>query len=331
MSARILMSGGWAALVLFLVLCKCIMLKAQLLQVGFYENSCSMAEFIVKQEVAEAFFKDRGVAAGLVRMHFHDCFVRGCDGSVLIDSTPSNTAEKDSPANNPSLRGFEVIDSAKAKLESVCQGVVSCADIVAFAARDSVEITGGISYGVHAGRRDGRISLDTETRSLPPPSFNVDQLTQNFKNMGLSQEEMVTLSGAHTIGRSHCGSFSNRLYNFNSTTSQDPSLDPAYAAQLKLQCPQGSTDASLVMPMNPASPAITDVGYYTDILANRGLFTSDQTLLTNPTTAVQVTLNALSPFLWKSKFANAMVKMGQIGVLTGTAGEIRANCRVINS
>ncbi|KAM3681797.1 hypothetical protein ACJW31_12G025900 [Castanea mollissima] len=302
------------------------------LQVGFYGNSCSLAEFIVKDEVRNSFFRDQGVAVGLVRLHFHDCFVRGCDASVLIDSTPSNKAEKDSPANNPSLRGFEVIDNAKARLEAICKGLVSCADIVAFAARDSVELTGGLSYGVPAGRRDGKISLASETLTdLPPPSFNVDQLTKFFSNKGFTQEEMVTLSGAHTIGRSHCTSFSNRLYNFNGTTNQDPSLDAIYASQLKQQCPQGNTNPNLVVPMDPSSPAITDAGYYTNILANRGLFTSDQTLMTNVATANQVSQNARSTMLWRSKFAAAMVKMGQLDVLMGNGGEIRSNCRVINS
>ncbi|XP_058086061.1 peroxidase 5-like [Magnolia sinica] len=317
-------------LALVLVLFFSIHLEAQL-QVGFYSGTCGLAEFIIKDEVRSAFIKDKGIAPGLVRMHFHDCFVRGCDGSVLIDSVPPNTAEKDSPPNNPSLRGFEVIDNAKSRLESVCKGVVSCADILAFAARDSVEITGGLGYDVPAGRRDGRTSLSSEAlANLPPPTLNVAQLTQAFANKGFTQEEMVTLSGGHTIGRSHCTSFSNRLYSFNSTTSQDPSLDPNYAAQLKQQCPQGSTDPNLVVQMNPSSPSVMDTGYYQDIIANRGLFTSDQTLLTNPATANQVGLNVINPFRWRSNFSMAMVKMGHIGVLTGSDGEIRLNCRKPN-
>lgn len=285
----------------------------------------------MRNAVRDGINKDRGVAAGLVRMHFHDCFVRGCEGSVLLDSTSSNTAEKESPANNNSLRGYEVVDDAKAKLEAECRGVVSCADILAFAARDSFDLTGGISYDVPAGRRDGTVSLAAETSDLPPPTFNVDQLTQNFAKKGLSQEEMVTLSGGHTIGRSHCTSFSTRLYNFNGTNSQDPSLDATYAASLKQKCPQASTDPNLVVPMDTITPTISDVNYYRDILANRGLFTSDQTLLSNTATASQVNSNSRSPLGWKRKFAAAMVKMGRVEVLTGNTGEIRANCRVINS
>uniref|UniRef100_A0A7C9A0C6 Peroxidase n=1 Tax=Opuntia streptacantha TaxID=393608 RepID=A0A7C9A0C6_OPUST len=305
-------------------------LKAEL-ELGFYRQSCPMAEFIVKDAVRQGFFRDRGVAAGLVRLHFHDCFVRGCDASVLLDSTPSNTAEKDAPANNPSLRGFDVIDNAKARLEAMCPGVVSCADIVAYAARDAVEMAGGFGYDIPAGRRDGSVSIASDTvRNLPPAFGDVDLLTKIFASKGLTQEEMVILSGAHTIGRAHCTSFSNRLYSFDSTSGQDPSMNPAYAAQLQQQCPQGDSGASIIVPMDPLSPFLMDTGYYNNILANRGLFTSDQTLLSDANTASQVNQYAINPFLWQKDFADAMVKMGQIEVLTGDQGEIRKNCRVVN-
>ncbi|KAK6155474.1 hypothetical protein DH2020_009722 [Rehmannia glutinosa] len=305
------------------------------LRVDFYRNTCPDAESIIQEEVRKAFFRDRGIAPGLVRMHFHDCFVRGCDASILIKSTPANVAEEDGPPNAGSLRGFEVIESAKDRLEQECRGLVSCADILAYAARDSVVVTGGLGWDVPAGRRDGRISRAEETVDIPAPFDSLDQITQAFAKKTLLQDDMIALLGAHTIGRSHCTSFSDRLYNFSSTNSQDPTLDRRFAALLKRQCPrgpQGTVDPNrdLVVPMDPSSPAMTDVGYYRSVLLNRGLFTSDQTLLTIPRARAQVVQNVQNPLLWMRKFGDAMVNMGKIGVLTGNDGEIRVNCRVIN-
>jgi hypothetical protein len=64
--------------------------------------------------------------------------MQGCDGSVLLDDTPTFTGEKTAAPNNNSLRGFDVIDNIKAQVEGICPQVVSCADILAVAARDSV-------------------------------------------------------------------------------------------------------------------------------------------------------------------------------------------------
>jgi len=300
--------------------------------VGYYKNKCGAyvdVEAIVKKHVNAT---DAGMQAGLVRMFFHDCFIRGCDASVLLDSFSNDTSltpEKFSVPNFPSLRGYEVIDAAKAEIEAACPSVVSCADIVAFAARDASYFLsgGGINFAMPAGRYDGNVSLASEALpNLPPPFAGFDLLVQMFAAKGLDYVDMITLSGAHSIGRSHCSSFSRDRLPPSNTSD----MDPAFAATLQAACasPNG-TDNTVVQDFQ--TPDVLDNQYYKDVLAHKVLFTSDAALTTNITSNNLVRAYAdFVPFLWQNKFGKAMVKMGGIEIKTAANGEIRTNCRKVN-
>ncbi|KAL9233397.1 hypothetical protein vseg_008407 [Gypsophila vaccaria] len=300
--------------------------KASALSMQYYVMTCPMVDLIVRNAVSRALQDDPTIAASLLRMHFHDCWIEGCDASILIDSTDdSNKAEKDSPGNL-SLRGYELIDDIKAEIEEQCPGVVSCADIIAMASRDAVFLSGGPIYEIPKGRKDGRRSKIEDTINLPFPTFNSSQLINVFTKRGFSVQDMVALSGAHTLGVARCITFKQRLAKFDSTHDIDPSLDPNFARTLIKTCNIGD---NAQQPFDDTRYDF-DNAYFNDLQNKGGVLTSDQTLFDTPRTRALVDRYAFNEALFFLDFQRAMVKMSLLDVKDGVKGEVRKNCRKIN-
>ncbi|KAI7990260.1 Peroxidase 44 [Camellia lanceoleosa] len=314
----------------FIFLCLLVPIVTAKLRVGFYSSTCPRAEQIVQQAVMQRFSTDRSITPALLRMHFHDCFVKGCDASILIDSTQTTQSEKDAFPNQ-SVRGFDLIDEAKSNLEAVCPGTVSCADIITLATRDSVALAGGPSYTVPTGRRDGLVS-NPNLVNLPGPSLSVSQALKFFTAKKLTLNDMVTLLGAHTVGVAHCGFFQNRLSNFQGSGKPDPTMDPALVSKLFQLCGTQSRplsqDPTAFLDQNTSF--VFDNEYYHQIKLKRGVMQIDQELALDKASAPIVTSFASNAIGFQQRFAKAIVKMGGIEVLVGNAGEIRKNCRVFN-
>ncbi|EYU31210.1 hypothetical protein MIMGU_mgv1a010695mg [Erythranthe guttata] len=295
------------------------------LSMNYYMMACPFADMVIRNTVNKALQSDPTLAAALVRMHFHDCFVEGCDGSVLIDSTKDNTAEKDSPANL-SLRGYEIIDAAKDALERQCPGVVSCADILAMAARDAVFFAGGPFYDLPKGRKDGRRSKIEDTINLPPPTLNSSELITMFGKRGFTAQEMVVLSGGHTLGMARCSSFKSRLTNFDSTHDVDPNLDTQFARTLLKTCSGGD---KAEQPFDSSRNSF-DNDYFNALQRKAGVLVSDQTLFASAMTRGMVNAYATNQAMFFFDFQRAFVKMGLMDVKEGSKGEVRNTCRIIN-
>lgn len=171
------------------------------------------------------------------------------------------------------------------------------------------------------GRKDG-LNFATEQvtiDNLPPPFANTTTILSSLSAKGLDTNDAVALSGAHTIGISHCTSFTDRLY-----PNQDSTMDKTFANNLKRSCP--TADSNNTVNMDIRSPNVFDNKYYVDLMNRQGLFTSDQDLYTDRRTREIVRSFAVNQTLFFDKFVVGMIKMGQLNVLTGGQGEIRNRC-----
>ncbi|KAG5053931.1 hypothetical protein JHK85_006441 [Glycine max] len=290
---------------------------------NYYDYACPNALSTIKSVVEAAVQKEYRMGASLLRLHFHDCFVNGCDGSILLDPSPTIDSEKNAFANFQSVRGFEVVDDIKQAVDEACgTPVVSCADILAVAARDSVVALGGPTWEVQLGRRDSTTaSKEAADANIPAPFFSLSQLITNFKNHGLDEKDLVVLSGGHTIGYARCVTFKDHIYN-------DSNIDPNFAQYLKYICPRNGGDLNLA-PLD-STAANFDLNYYSNLVQKNGLLHSDQELFNGGSTDELVKQYSYDTEAFYVEFANSMVKMGNIQPLTGDQGEIRVSFALVS-
>ncbi|WCJ33749.1 Peroxidase superfamily protein [Euphorbia peplus] len=311
-----------AVLIMFMFLLLNIMACHATLTSNYYEKSCPKALSAIQTSINTAIARERRMAASLIRLHFHDCFVQGCDASVLLDETSSIQSEKTATQNLNSVRGFNVIETAKSQVEKICPGVVSCADILAVAARDASVYVGGPSWSVKLGRKDSTTaSRNLATADLPKFTDSARVLIFRFERKGLSVRDMVALSGSHTLGQAQCATFRNRIYN-------ESNIDAGFASTRRRSCPSVGGGGNLAA-LDLVTPNSFDNNYFKNLVQKKGLLHSDQILFSGAGSTDDIVLEySENRAKFNSDFSSAMVKMGNL--INPSAGQIRKICSAIN-
>ncbi|XP_059295182.1 putative Peroxidase 48 [Lycium ferocissimum] len=364
-----MMSKNWTMMAVssFLVACIVTKMMAQAdivpgsasqfriaLRYGYYDEKCEDLESIVWKKMKSIVHLQHNAPAQLLRLMFHDCFIEGCDASILLaDSNQNGTVEREAIPNR-TLKGFNFIDTIKDEIEEACPGVVSCSDVLVLATRDGIVLAGGPYYPVLTGRRDSKESFfDKAMAEIPRPNGNISETLRLFSLRGFDERETVALLGGHNIGRIGCEFIRPRLSNFLGTGLPDPTIPTDFLEELKQKCPhdnntinnmflehtaRGLSESAMSYSQGLSVSAFSSIAasfdnhYYKTLMRGRGLLFADQQLMANEKTAAVVEDYSFDDgTIFRTEFAHAMAKMSNIGVLTGSKGDVRHSCSHLNS
>ncbi|KAF4361297.1 hypothetical protein F8388_001186 [Cannabis sativa] len=109
-------------------------------------------------------------------------------------------------------------------------------------------------------------------------------------------------------------------------------IDANFARTRQRRCPAVSSpkaDAMLAA-LDLVTPNSFDANYFKNLIQKKGLLESDQVLFSGGSTDAIVTEYSKSPKTFRADFASAMIKMGDIQPFTGSAGQIRRICSIVN-
>ncbi|KAB2097141.1 hypothetical protein ES319_A01G150800v1 [Gossypium barbadense] len=280
------------------------------LSADYYNKPCPKFQNIMQTILAEKQLSAPTTAAATLRVFFHDCFVNGCDSSMLIASNAFNKSERDANVNL-SVAGdaFDLITP-----------------------RDLVVMVGGPFYEVVLGRKDSRKSnLSIVDKNLPKALTPMNELLSLFSSKGFSADEMVALVGAHTIGFSHCKEFANRIFNFSKTSEFDPAYNPVFAQGLRKLCANYTKSPAMSAFNDVHTPGKFDNMYYKNLQNGLGLLSSDQEMVTDNRTKPFVDRFAANETAFFDMFARSMEKLSVYKVKENNDGDVRRRCDQFNT
>ncbi|RVW74914.1 Peroxidase N1 [Vitis vinifera] len=217
------------------------LVQGQGTRVGFYSRTCPQVESIVQKTVNSHFQSNPAIAPGLLRMHFHDCFVQGCDASILIDGSVHRE------------NGWAKSVYKRTNVES------------ATGRRD-----GRVSLASNVNNLPGpRDSVEVQKKKFADKGLN-DQIWLLLL-VRIDTGTMMNQRG-HTIGTAACQAFRYRLYNFSTTTANgaDPSMDATFVTQLQALCPANG-DASRRVALDTDASTKTFFSAFLGVRGLRGL------------------------------------------------------------
>ncbi|KQJ85455.1 cationic peroxidase SPC4 [Brachypodium distachyon] len=280
------------------------------LSYDFHDASCPNLDQMVHDAVKKAKEADVGVVAGLLRLSFHDCFPQGCDASILLLN--KFWGELNMPQNHGIRRSaVHLIEDIRKAVHEACGATVSCADILNLATRQAVMQSGVPGYEVPLGRLDSPWPAALKkVQELPGPGFNATELKESLASRGLDTTDLVALSGAHTIGRASCRSFSDRFHENND----------GFVRRLRDNC---TGNADRLQELDVTTPDTFDNKYYSNLVNGEGVLSSDMALTRDAETGMLVRNFAGNQGWFFSQFGTSMRKVAHLPGAQEANGQIR--------
>ncbi|CAA6672509.1 unnamed protein product [Spirodela intermedia] len=288
------------------------------LAVDYYAASCPRAAEIVSETVVSKQIASPTTAAGTLRVFFHDCFLDGCDGSVLVSSTAFHRAERDADINL-SLPGdaFDLVVRAKTAVELACP-----ASSPAPTSSPSPPATSSPCSAAPSSRPprpQGQPRLPCRPRRRAPPPRQRHRLPAH---RAIRAARLLGAGARRAVRRAHrrvCA-----LQGVRSTGGPgrwrraDAAAEPRYAEAVRRACADYRSRPTVAVFNDVMTPNKFDNVYFQNLRRGMGL------------TRPFVELYAADEGVFFRDFARAIEKLSVYGVKTGGQGEVRRRCDQFN-